>query len=85
MVFYFFLLSEGRGEEEIKGEGKRKGIRKGEFFPPYTEEDVSPSSVVFIFSVFNFLPLGVIGGSVSPTGRDVFPLPVVSIFYVFVF
>ena len=43
----------------IEGEGrKRKGIHKGEFFPPYTEEDVFSPSVVFeslllYFSSFN--------------------------------
>jgi len=47
----------------IEGEGrKRKGIHKGEFFPPYTEGDVFSSSVVFVFSVFNFLLLGIIKG-----------------------
>ena len=44
----------------IEGEGrKRKGIHKGEFFPPYTEEDVFSSSVVFaslsLLSFFCFL------------------------------
>jgi len=35
----------------IEGEGrKRKGIHKGEFFPPYTEEDVFPSSMLECFS-----------------------------------
>jgi len=51
----------------IESEGrKRKGIHKGEFFPPYTEKDAFPFSVVFVFLVFNFLLLGMIGGSVSP-------------------
>ena len=55
VVFYFFLLSEGRGEEEeIKGEGKRKGIHKGEFFPPYTEEGFPFLSSFFIcLSIFS--------------------------------
>ena len=47
----------------IESEGrKRKRVHKGEFFPPYTEEDAFPSSVVFVFSVFNFLLLGIIKG-----------------------
>jgi len=47
----------------IEGEGrKRKGIHKGEFFPPYTEKDAFSFSVVFVFSVFNFLLLGIIKG-----------------------
>ena len=30
----------------IEGEGKRKRVHKGEFFPPYTEEDAFPSSTL---------------------------------------
>jgi len=44
------LLKGGGEEKEIEGEGrKRKGIHKGEFFPPYTEEDVFPSSVSLLY------------------------------------
>ena len=55
----------------IEGKGrKRKGIHKGEFFPLYTEEDVFPSSVVFFFSVFNFLLWGIIKGHSPFIVRD---------------
>ena len=53
----------------IEGDGKTKRVHKGKFFPPYTEEDVFPSSVVFILYVFCFSK-GVIGGSVSPYSSD---------------
>jgi len=50
----------------IEGEGrKRKGIHKGEFFPPYTEEDVFSSSVVFAslsLLSFSFAFWGIIKG-----------------------
>gem|GEM_PF-2033585 len=34
---------------------KKKGVHKGEFFPPCTEEDVFPSSVSFPFYIFSIL------------------------------
>ena len=53
-----------RAREEICGvlplkarEEKERGFIRGNSFP-LTEEDVFPSSVVFVFSVFNFLLLG---------------------------
>ena len=40
---------------------KKKGVRKGEFFPPCTEEDVFPSSVSFPFYIFRFFSAYAVG------------------------
>ena len=69
--------------------GKKKGVYKGEFFSPCTEEGAFPSSVsiyLFMFCLYVLVFRGLLGGKYPLIVRNVFlPQLVFVLFFVFAF